>query len=91
MVWDRYVNELQTFNPDEVRAWNKAKVISRKISNGTASPQAKVMYRNKVAEISKDTLEKANRIYGKNAARAIKSLVKKLEPLFELRSEVALN
>jgi hypothetical protein len=91
MVWDRYVNELECFKPDEVRAWNKSKVISRKMSKGSASPQAKVLYRNRLAKISRNSLERANRIYGKNAANAIKSLVKKYEPLFKLRSGANIN
>ncbi len=91
MVWDKYVNELACFKPEEVRAWNKAKVISRRLEQGDASPQAKVMYRNKLKKIYRRALEKANRIYGKNAAYAIKKLVNKYEPLFKMRLKSAIN
>jgi hypothetical protein len=84
MVWDRYVNELGCFDESEIRAWNKSKVISRSLANGTATPKAKVLYRSRLAETRKKILEKANRLYGVNAAKHIAKTAEKMAPIFEL-------
>ncbi|GEM_PF-870277 len=85
LVWDKYVNEFSSFKPEEVRAWNLSKVISRDIAAGTAAPKAKVTFRTRLVEPRKEALKRANRIYGARAAKHIEREVKRMAPLFDLR------
>lgn len=81
LVWERYVNELQCFDDADARVWNQAKVISRKIAEGNAKPQAKVHFRNVLREKRHKLLRRVNRIYGSNAAGVVVRLAKEILPL----------
>jgi len=83
LLWDKYVNEMPNFNPEERLAWNQSKTISEKLAKGEASDEAGRLFLASAADQTRKVLAKANRMYGWLAASQIQRMVSDFGPLFE--------
>jgi hypothetical protein len=84
LLWDRYVNEMPNFKPEEKHAWNESKAISEKLAKGETSGEVGRAVLTCLAGETRKALAKANRMYGSLAAGEIQRMVSDMEPLFEL-------
>ncbi len=84
LLWDKYVNEMPNFKPEEKYAWNQSKAISEQIAKGETSQAAGRGVLTCLTGETRKVLAKANRMYGSLAAGQIQRMVSDMEPLFEL-------
>jgi hypothetical protein len=87
LLWDKYITQAycERFNTKEISAWKESKELSRKIELGTAMPDEIACY-GIFAELRRNALVRANRMYSSTAAGVIESIVQKMGPLFRLRT-----
>ena len=91
LLWDKYVNEMPNFKPEEKHAWNQSKAISEKLAKGETSDKAGHVALTCLAGETRKVLAKANRMYGSLAAGEIQRMVSDMEPLFELATPPGLR
>jgi hypothetical protein len=83
LLWDKYVNELPNFKPEERLAWNQSKAISETLAKGETDDVAGRAVLGCMAGETRKILAKANRMYGSLAASQIQRMVTDFGPLFE--------
>lgn len=91
LLWDKYVNEMPNFKPEEKHAWNQSKAIAEKLAKGEAGDVAGRAVLTSLAGETKKALAKANRMYGSLAAGEIQRMVCDMGPLFELATPPGLR
>ena len=89
LLWDKYVNEMPNFKPEEKQAWNQSKAISESLAKGETDDVAGRAVLACMAGETRKVLAKANRMYGSLAANQIQRMVSDMGPLFELATPPA--
>ena len=83
LLWNKYVNELPNFKPEEKLAWNQSKAISETMAKGETEDVAGRAVLSCMAGETRKVIAKANRMYGSLAASQIQRMVSDFGPLFE--------